>query len=143
MHEQLILPKKENRDSSSSKPDSNFRETHQPEIKGNLRYNDLINSPSKIDSKFQSDTKEEFVYNVKVVLDHYINNERFILISKNNKIYLTHPIWSLSGMGKNLLDAELDLINDAKIIAEEYIHEVDKNLSQEAQKLKEFLIQIV
>lgn len=78
-----------------------------------------------------------------IELDYEYKGERFELHLKNGKVYLNHPEWSLVGMGDTLLDAELDMINEAKIIAEEYINVPDTKLSRGAQNLKMYLLKIV
>ncbi|MEX0608513.1 MAG: hypothetical protein WD016_13975 [Balneolaceae bacterium] len=142
MDDSLILIPEE--DADSAKNEKKFLDAIKPETKGDFLYEELLNPSPELDTVNKNiPSKNEIIIEVTVEPDYYINDERFLLQQKNGKIHLTHPIWSLSGMGENLIDAELDLISDAKIISDEYVNEADINLSEEALKLKVFLLQII
>lgn len=75
--------------------------------------------------------------------DYEYKGERFDIKKENGLLYISHPKWSLVGMGDTLLDAEIDMINGAKIIADDYINVPESTLSQEAVNLKRYLLKII
>jgi hypothetical protein len=72
-----------------------------------------------------------------------IKNEIFNLEFEDDMIYITHTKWSLTGMGKTLLEAELDLIEEANLIADVYLNEPLNKLSYESLKLRDFILKVI
>lgn len=87
--------------------------------------------------------KSEQVAKRTIELDYEYKGERFKIYRKNGLIYISHPKWSLVGMGDTLLKAELDMLEDAKLIADEYINQPDTELSTQAIKFKQYLLKII
>ncbi|MDR8390639.1 hypothetical protein NC796_05790 [Aliifodinibius sp. S!AR15-10] len=108
-----------------------------------------LNDLNKVlpDSLGSSEEKNDSNKNVElkrtVQLEYTYKGERFNLDRKNGLIYISHPKWSLVGMGETLLKAEIDMLKDARLIADEYISQSDSELSKEAQKLKQYLLKII
>jgi hypothetical protein len=73
---------------------------------------------------------------------YMIANEEFRMIEDGTFVTLTHPHWSLNGIGKNISEAVMDLYKEAEIISEMYLDEPTEKLSQHSQKLKEFLVHL-
>ncbi len=105
----------------------------------------VIRDFPRVASKYSESGEKQIqkVKNQKRVLDYEIKGERFEIHLKNDLVYINHPKWSLVGMGGTLLDAEIDMLEEAKLIAEEYLEMEDSQLSYEAQKFKEYLIRII
>ncbi|MDP3149775.1 MAG: hypothetical protein Q8N83_11665 [Ignavibacteria bacterium] len=72
-----------------------------------------------------------------------IGNESFLFEKEDNYYYLSHPKWSLVGMGKNLYEAEVDLLNEAKELLTDMRELPTESLSQEALNLLDYLYSIV
>lgn len=82
--------------------------------------------------------------NPKIVQHTYeLFGEDFILEKEDNKIILSHNEWSLYSEGKNLLEAETNLITEAKEIAEVFLEIPASSLDPNALKLRDFLFRII
>lgn len=68
-----------------------------------------------------------------------IHGETFELEREDGMFYISHPIWSLVGMGEDVIQAVASLFENAKLKAEYYLYEDDSNLSEEAIKFKAYL----
>jgi len=73
----------------------------------------------------------------------YIGNEEFTLKVEDEKYYIDHNLWSLAGEGNSLLDAELDLINQAKEIYELIKDDPISDLSLEAIRMRDFIYGLI
>jgi hypothetical protein len=78
----------------------------------------------------------------KIIKNFTFYGQEFEVHVEDDEIILTHPTWSLSGMGKSFLEAERNLIQESKIALEHYINIPDSQLSEEAIKMKDFILQI-
>lgn len=93
---------------------------------------------------YQSSYEYFFIQNViKERITHKIKEEKFIIEFENELCYLSHPKWSLVGMGNNLCEAEIDLIKEAKIIAPNFINVPINSLNNEALRLRDFLFKLI
>ena len=72
-----------------------------------------------------------------------ILGERFDVTRDAYGILVSHPRWSLTGRGDTLVEAELDLIENAKLLAEAYLEFPPSQLSPEANEMLDFLIQLL
>lgn len=68
-----------------------------------------------------------------------IHRETFELEREDGMFYISHPKWSLVGMGEDVIQAVSSLFENAKLKAEYYLHEDDLNLSEEAIRFKAYL----
>jgi hypothetical protein len=86
--------------------------------------------------------KWEFI-SKKILRDYIlIMDEKFFIEKENDMIYLTHDKWSLVGVGKNLIEAEKDLMIEAKELFNN-IRKIElNNLSQGAIQMRDFLFKI-
>ena len=83
----------------------------------------------------------DFVLTVKYAKETYrFCGEEFEIYIEDNNIILSHPTWSLSGMGKSLIDAEKNLLQESKVVLEHYIDVPESKLSEDAIELKNFLL---
>lgn len=78
-----------------------------------------------------------------IIRQHEFCGEKFNLHLEGDNIILSHPIWSLAGTGKNLLDAERNLITESKIVFNHYMNIPEEDLSEDAIRMKEFLLRII
>ncbi len=72
-----------------------------------------------------------------------ILGERFDVTRDAYGILVSHPRWSLTGRGDTLVEAELDLIANAKLLAEAYLEFAPSQLSPEANEMLDYLIQLM
>jgi hypothetical protein len=72
-----------------------------------------------------------------------ILGERFDVTRDAYGILVSHPRWSLTGRGDTLVEAELDLIANAKLLAEAYLEFPPSQLSPEANEMLDYLIQLM
>ena len=73
----------------------------------------------------------------------YINDEEFILNIEDHIYYISHRLWSLSGDGDTLLDAEIDLITQAKKVYHLIKDDSLSELSIEAIRMRDFIYGII
>lgn len=69
-----------------------------------------------------------------------IEGEVFNCLQEDGWVMITHPKWSIMGVGEDVESARKDLKDTASIVASDYIDEKDSNLTPEAIRLKAFLI---
>jgi hypothetical protein len=93
-------------------------------------------------STISKDFKKRF-FNIIVRRSVFIDGEEFLLLIEDNYIILSHPKWSLTGVGPNLLSAENDLRKKARIFIEGYDSIPLKELSNEAIKFRNYLFSIL
>lgn len=80
---------------------------------------------------------------VKVRLEYEILGEPFRLDFEQGSIIIHHPIWSLVGMGATLLDAEKDLLAEARELAEVLLRVRPTELDVNALQLRDFLFRVI
>lgn len=69
-------------------------------------------------------------------------DESFVLERMGSETVLRHPQWSLAGYGRDLMEAQRDLMEAAQELAEMLRDEDPSALSQEAQKMREFVLSL-
>ncbi len=69
-----------------------------------------------------------------------IEGEVFNCLQEDGWVMITHPKWSIMGVGEDVEAARKDLRDTASIVVSDYVDEEDLNLTSEAIKLKAFLI---
>lgn len=71
-------------------------------------------------------------------------NENFEIIEEEGLVYLRHEKWPiLTGVGEKLIEAEIDLLQEANEIAEAYLREPEDNLSKSSLEMRDFLLKII
>lgn len=73
---------------------------------------------------------------------HRVAGETFYIERQEARIFLRHDQWSLVGEGRTLLEAERDLIAEAKDVAAILLDKPPASLSPEAVELQKFLPRI-
>ena len=71
------------------------------------------------------------------------HGEPFELEIGDGVLSLRHPQWSLMGTGKTLLEAEIDLLDEAREVGYAMLELPIATLSFEAFRLREFLLRII
>ncbi len=108
---------------------------------------ELIILPKNIPVKISNNSTDiiylEVSQNDEVIKKHKIKGEEFEIYSDGINIILTHPTWSLSGIGPTLIEAERNLYNESKYVYEHYKNYSPEELTEDALKLREFLIKII
>jgi len=84
----------------------------------------------------------EILTNNKIIKKHKINGVEFNVICEGDNIIISHPIWSLSSIGKSLQDAEINILKEAKEVLEHYSKYDPRTMSVEAIKMRDFLLSI-
>lgn len=74
---------------------------------------------------------------------YQFHGERFDLEIDDGVLSLRHPRWSLMGTGKTLIEAETDLLDEAREVAHAMLELPIATLSFEAFRLREFLLRII
>lgn len=94
--------------------------------------------------KTANNSSQVYVYALniadKIIKTYKFCGEEFEIYLEDDNIILSHPTWSLSGMGKSLIDAEKNLLQESKIVLEHYIDVPESKLSEDAIELKNFLL---
>jgi hypothetical protein len=72
-----------------------------------------------------------------------IFGEPFVLEFEDDEVYLRHPRWSLIGAGSSLLEAEMDLLAEARDLSEVLLKVPHANLDPEAMSLRDFLFRVM
>lgn len=72
-----------------------------------------------------------------------VRGETFFVEIDEEAVYLTHPRWSLSGVGATLGEAQLDLLQEAQAVAESLVDFDDGRLDGEAQKMRRFVLEFL
>ena len=96
-------------------------------------------------TKSQNGSSESYIEIIdenQVIKKYKLLDEDFNILIDGDNIILTHPNWSLSGMGDTLLEAERNLYKEAGEIFDYYNSIPDTELTIEAVQLKEFLKRI-
>ena len=75
-------------------------------------------------------------------LTYTIASVEFLIEKEDGYIYITHPRWSLTGMGRTFLEAEADLLTDAEDVADVYFDFDESELDKEALDMVAFLYSI-
>lgn len=78
-----------------------------------------------------------------IIKKYGIHGEEFNIYADGENIILMHPLWSLAGIGKTLIEAERNLFKEAKDIFNHYKDYADKDLTPEAINMLEYLHKIV
>lgn len=76
-------------------------------------------------------------------LTHSVNGEDFLVVVDCDVISLVHPTWSLSGEGETLLDAENDLLEEARDIFTYYASRPVGSFTPDALSLRDYLLSVV
>lgn len=79
----------------------------------------------------------------KIKHTYMISEEPFILEKSGNKIILSHEKWSLYSEGRNLLEAEIKLIEEAKELSEVFLKIPVSSLDFNAMELRDFLLRVI
>jgi len=74
---------------------------------------------------------------------HPVAGEFFNIEHLDNQVFLTHPSWSLTGAGSNLLGAEEDLKERARMVADIYLSASPSEMTEQAQRLREFILNVL
>lgn len=74
---------------------------------------------------------------------HEVAGEPFFLEREDGYIYLSHIRWSLTGAGKSLLEAEQDLIEDARLKAEIYLSHPVEQMTYDAFEMGNFILRLL
>lgn len=70
----------------------------------------------------------------------HIDGEMFNVSVEDGLTMITHPKWSIMGVGSNLSEAKEDLRLNAELVSSEYLYEDDSALTDQAVNFKRFLI---
>lgn len=73
---------------------------------------------------------------------YFIADEEFVVNDDGSFVEVSHPRWSLNGIGKNISEAVMDLYNEAEIVQGMFLDEPVEKLSPDALKLRDFLTTI-
>ena len=105
---------------------------------------EVIISNTKPLPKTANNSSQVYVYALniadKIIKTYKFCGEEFEIYLEDDNIILSHPTWSLSGMGKSLIDAEKNLLQESKVVLEHYIDVPESKLSEDAIELKNFLL---
>lgn len=71
-----------------------------------------------------------------------IFGEEFFLEEADGQVFLTHPQWSLLGSGNNPPAAFASLITEARDLAKEMANDDPASLSNQARRLREFVLRV-
>ncbi|MHB8581049.1 MAG: hypothetical protein ACYDA4_14500 [Ignavibacteriaceae bacterium] len=74
-----------------------------------------------------------------VIKKYKFYGEEFDIYSDGENIIISHPLWSLSGMGESFLEAERNLIEESKEILEHYSKYSLSELTKDAVDMINFL----
>ena len=72
-----------------------------------------------------------------------ILGEPFLVERENGKIYLSHSTWSLVGMGDTLLEAELDLYEEARDAAELFFGYDESEVASSTRRMLAFIRRVL
>ena len=79
----------------------------------------------------------------KICLTHQIADELFDLTIENGTFLLTHPVWSLEGEGKKLIEAEKDILKEARELSTSFFKLSISELDENALGMRNFLLEII
>ena len=74
--------------------------------------------------------------------DYSIQGFNFNIEIKEDNIKISHPNWSLEAEGNDLVQAEKNLIDEAKELSQVYLDIPESQLDKNALELREFLFSI-
>ncbi|OIO16359.1 MAG: hypothetical protein AUJ54_11530 [Ignavibacteria bacterium CG1_02_37_35] len=131
--ENIIIPIGEYGDGCSLM-DENF-----PLAATNINIENIVYKSNLFEKSFYSASSKS------IIIKDSINicDESFLLEKEDNHYYLSHPKWSLVGMGQNLYEAEIDLLKEAKELLKDMRELPTESLSKEALNLLDYLFSIV
>jgi hypothetical protein len=66
--------------------------------------------------------------------------EQFFADEEGGRIYITHPQWSLVGMGRTVPDAIIDLLTEARELALAMKDDDERTLSPQALRFREYVL---
>lgn len=69
--------------------------------------------------------------------------EMFEVVADEGYVILSHPAWSLTGLGKDFVEAEKDLVENARILANVYLNRPVSQMTIGALEFRDFLLQII
>ncbi len=72
-----------------------------------------------------------------------IKNEEFLLEFEDDLIFLTHPNWSLAGVGETIALAEQDVLKTARIKAQHYLTTSPDKLTERALQFRDYLVKFL
>ncbi len=91
--------------------------------------------PSKVEP-------DDFESNVKWRRTVQIAGEEFLIEKEGEYIFLTHEEWSLSGFGRNLLEAEQMIYDQSRELLNTYMSwDLDK-MTPQAVRLRDFILRV-
>lgn len=109
-------------------------------------HSEVVVAPESVFTKSLSGSSVHYIIEIntedEVIKKYKILDEEFYIYSDGENIILTHPQWSLSGIGETLIAAERSLFDEARSILPHYLIP-NLELSPDAIKLKEFLQRLV
>lgn len=103
-------------------------------------YNPRSESRCMINHEEQSADKRMEVRSVTISKSIKLFNQVFDFLNEDGVITLTHPKWSLVGIGDDLLSAERNLVENAKILADGYFQLPINELTLEAIEFRNYLL---
>lgn len=76
----------------------------------------------EVDNFQNLQSRDKKVEKTTVIKEYCFLDQIFTLEFEDNNFYLTHTRWSLVGMGRDLFEAEIDLLKEIKSLAMDLIH---------------------
>lgn len=108
------------------------------------RYSSRIDHPVRKKSDIHESSEEDVVEIAKRFPDIVIFGESFRVEQfEDGSFLVSHPKWSLSGIGSNLFEAEREVYKSAKTASEIYLKESVRNLNYEALRMRKYLIELM
>ena len=74
--------------------------------------------------------------------EHSVAGEPFVVDMEEDHLTIFHPTWSLIGVGNSLIEAEHNLIEEARLVSRVFLSIPLNELDPEAFRLYEFLLRI-
>lgn len=71
-----------------------------------------------------------------------VGGEAFAVEVDEGTIYLSHPRWSLLGEGASLIEAEANLMEEARALLPVFLAKPITALSEDARALRDFLLRV-
>lgn len=69
-----------------------------------------------------------------------MRGETFYITTEAGQVFLAHPRWSLMGSGSSLYEAELDLIDEARALADALVDADPATLDRNATAMRRFAL---
>lgn len=108
---------------------------------------EVIIPHKKVYTKSENETAQVHIFEINnendIIKKIKIKEEEFNVFSDGENIIISHEKWSLSGIGKSLIEAERNLYFEAKDIFEHYKKYPSEDLTKEAAEMLGFLLRIV